>query len=211
MIPGAGGNGLLLVAARHQLTGLILTRSRIAKHLTAVLHHIKKLGIHRIVLLTGDTEAGTEQLKKKFFFDEIHCSLSPEDKARWIREWKAEHPEDVVAMVGDGINDTPAFAAADVSLAIGKGGSDVTVEYADIVLQPGTIVQVGETLELGRQALMRIKESYALAIGMNSGILAATTLGIISPVAGALFHNLITLTSVSNAGRLRTCYKEEKT
>jgi cation-transporting P-type ATPase C len=208
---GSGENGLLLVAAHNRLIGLILTRSKIPEHLRASLEHIREIGIRRIVLLTGDTEAGTEQLKKEFHFDEIHCSLAPEDKARWIRKWKAEHPDDVVAMVGDGINDTPAFAAADVSLAIGEGGSNVTVEYADIVLQPGTIVQVGETLELGRETLKRIKESYALAIGMNSSILVATTLGLVSPVAGALLHNFITLAAVGNAGRLRAHGKARKT
>ena len=116
----------------------------------------------------------------------------------------------MVAMVGDGINDTPAFSVADLSLAIGEGGADVTVEYSDIVLQCGGIDQVAATLALGRKTLAVIKESYALAIGLNAATLAMTTLGLLSPVAGALLHNLITVAAVSNAATLRNTINKKK-
>jgi P-type E1-E2 ATPase len=105
-------------------------------------------------------------------------------------------------MVGDGINDTPAFAAADLSLAIGDGGADVTVEYADIVLQRGGIGQAANALAIGQETLKVIRESYALAIGLNGATLALTTLGALPPVAGALIHNLITVTAVAHAASL---------
>jgi len=117
-------------------------------------------------------------------------------------------------MVGDGINDTPAFAAADLSLAIGQGGADVTVEYADIVLQRGGLDQAAEALDLGRRTRQAIGQSYALALGANGGILALTTFGVLSPVGGALLHNMTTVVAVAHASTLvrsseRRCLDEE--
>lgn len=191
--------GILYVASAGHIIGRLEVKSKIQGDIFQALQKIRAMGIKHIVLLTGDNQAGTEQILKKFDFDEVSTGQSPEDKAAWINNWKKQHPEDVVAMVGDGINDTPAFAAADLSLAMGEGGADVTVEYADIVLQPGSINQVTATLALGRQTLRVIKESYTIAIGLNAATLTGTTLGIISPITGALVHNMITIAAVSNA------------
>ena len=197
------GTSRLYVACNDCLIGLIETRSEVRGEVVQGVKQLRAMGVEHIVLLTGDHKSGTIGLKERFGFDEVHWSQSPEDKASWIKNWKAEHPEDIVAMVGDGINDTPAFATADLSLAIGEGGADVTVEYADIVLQRGGIDQVATTLALGRKTLGAIKESYAIAISLNAGTLGLTTLGVISPVAGALLHNIITVAAVTNAGKVK--------
>lgn len=191
----------LYIAKNGQLVGLMETENRIFGNIGAPLNKLRAMGVEKIVLLTGDNEAGIVRLQQQYDFDKLYWEQSPEDKAHWIKQWKISHPEDVIAMVGDGINDTPAFAAADLSLAIGRSGADVTVEYADIVLQPGTLEQVAETLGLGRRTLQTIKECYTIAISLNGATLALTTLGIISPVAGALLHNMITVAAVTNAGK----------
>ncbi len=108
-------------------------------------------------------------------------------------------------MVGDGINDTPAFACADLSFAIGEGGADAAVEYADIVLQQGDPALIAEAVELGRKTVSVIRQDYAMAIGLNSAGLILTTLGVISPFAGAFLHNVIIMIVVANSGRLLTC------
>ncbi|HIP82087.1 MAG TPA: cation-translocating P-type ATPase [Desulfocapsa sulfexigens] len=195
------GASRLYVACNNSLIGLIETRSRVRGNVAQGVKQLRAMGVEHIVLLTGDHKSGANGLKERFGFDEVHWTQSPEDKASWIRNWKSRHPEDIVAMVGDGINDTPAFATADLSLAIGEGGADVTVEYADIVLQRGGIDQVATTLALGRKTLKTIKESYTIAISMNAGTLSMTTLGVISPVAGALLHNMITVAAVTNASK----------
>ena len=196
------GTSRLYVARDGRLIGLIETGSRIRGDVGQVVKHLRTMGVEHIVLLTGDHKSGTFGLQERFNFDEVRWGQSPENKAAWIKNWKSGHPEDVVAMVGDGINDTPAFATANLSFAIAEGGADVTVEYADIVLQQGGIDKVATTLALGRQTLAVIKESYAMAIGLNAATLAMTTLGVISPVAGALLHNMITVAAVSNASRV---------
>nr|WP_321465105.1 cation-translocating P-type ATPase [uncultured Desulfobulbus sp.] len=195
------GRGQLLVACDGRLIGAIQVRHRRRPGTSEALARLRKLGIGPIVLLSGDNRAGIgEELEREF--DQVLCGQSPEAKAAWIAAWKREHPQAMVAMVGDGINDTPAFAAADLSLAIGQGGADVTVEYADIVLQRGGLDQAADALALGRRTLGTIRECYALALGFNGVILGLTTLGLLSPVGGALLHNLTTVLAVANASTL---------
>jgi len=214
--PSSTGMSRLYIARAGHLIGMIEARHGIRTEDAEVFRRLRSLGVKRIVLLTGDTESGTADLREIFDFDEVRCNQSPEDKAMWINHWKKTHPGDVVAMVGDGINDTPAFAAADISFAMGEAGADVTVEYADIVLQRGGIDKVAFTLGLGRSTLKTIKESYTMAIGLNAATLALSTTGFLSPVGGAIVHNFITLAAVTNAATLRrfdgksTFHKEKK-
>jgi manganese/zinc-transporting P-type ATPase C len=195
------GSGHLYVARQGRVIGRITTRDTPRGDVARGVARLRALGVKQVVLLTGDSEAAGLDARESGF-DLLLCNQSPEEKAAWISAWKKAHPTDLVAMVGDGINDTPAFAAADLSLAIGDGGADVTVEYADIVLQRGGIDQAATTLALGREALAVIRQSYALAIGLNGATLALTTLGMLPPVAGALIHNLITVTAVAHAASL---------
>ncbi len=204
------GMTTLHIARDGRLIGMIEARHGVRPEDAVVFRQLRSTGVKRIVLLTGDSESGTAGLREIFDFDEVRCNQSPEDKAMWINDWKKTHPEDIVAMVGDGINDTPAFAAADISFAMGEAGADVTVEYADIVLQRGGIDKVAFTLALGRNTLKTIKESYAMAIGLNSATLALTTTGLLSPVGGAFVHNFITLAAVSNAATLRRFEEKRK-
>ncbi len=186
-----------------RVIGGFQTRSRLAGNLRESMNRLRGLGLHHIVVLTGDQEQGARGLKEKIGCDEVLWEQSPEDKAAWIQQWKAQHPDDVIAMVGDGINDTPAFALSDLSFAVGQGGSDITVEYGDIVLQKGGIDKVADTLDFGQKTLRVIKESYSITLGMNGIILMLTVLGLLPPVAGALLHNMITVTAVANASTLR--------
>ncbi len=196
---GAVSGMELFIAKNGKVLGRFVTRSQAREDSITGLARLKRMKIDHLVVLTGDTSSGVRGWEDEFGFDVILSEQSPEDKARWIREWKEHNPDDVVAMVGDGINDTPAFAVADVSLAIGDGGADVTLEYADIVLQKGNIDQVAEVLDIGREALQRMRKSYAIALAANGTLLFLTTFGWISSVTGALLHNLTTLVAVSNA------------
>ncbi|MBM9538708.1 heavy metal translocating P-type ATPase [Desulfobulbus alkaliphilus] len=196
--------GCIFVARDGRLLGVIDTIAHIRGDLARDFQRCRELGVRRIVLLTGDHQTAAQDMARRFSFDEVRWQQSPEDKAAWISAWKQAHPGDTVAMVGDGINDTPALAAADLGFAVGEGGADVTVEYADIVLRRGGVDRVADTLALGRTTLQSIRESYALAIGGNAVVLLATTLGLLAPVSGALAHNLITIGVVGRAAVRRT-------
>ncbi len=165
------------------------------------LKKLRTLGVSSIVLLTGDTEQGTKKTAGLLPFDEVRWAMSPEEKAQWIESCRSSCPHAVIAMAGDGINDTPAFSRADVSFAVGETGEDITLEYADVVLQKGGVDALVHTLEIGQHALRVMKESYAITIGANSLTLALMISGVISPVAGALVHNLITGAAVLNAAK----------
>ena len=199
------GAHVLYVSCDNRLIGLIGIKSRLCVNIKQTMEKLRSMGVRRLVMLTGDGEQSARATAAYLDFDEFHWSLSPEDKAIWITSWKKNHPTDVVAMVGDGINDTPAFACADLSFAMGEGGADAVMEYGDIVLQHDDPALVGQAIEIGQKTLSVIRQDYAIAIGLNSAGLIFTTLGLISPFAGAFLHNVITLIVVANSARLLTC------
>lgn len=163
---------------------------------------LRRSGVNDIALLSGDVRGRTENLGDSLGFDTVKWKQSPEDKAYWINNYKKQSPDSVIAMVGDGINDTPAFAASDLSISIADGGSDITVEYSDVVLQSGGLEKVADLIELGRSTDLTLKRSYTIAIGLNLVALVGTSLGFIAPVAGAIFHNVITILAVGNAATI---------
>jgi cation-transporting P-type ATPase C len=193
---------IVFLALENHILGCIhLTHTMRSDAGPGTMARLQRLGISRIVLLTGDTREGSCDLIEQFSFNEVRWGMSPEDKAHWIDRKKEETSENIIAMVGDGINDTPAFSRSHLSFAVGDAGDDLTLECADIVLQQGGLGKVAQSLELGQHALSVIRQSYALAIGLNSVTLMLMLSGILSPFAGALIHNLITLGAVTNAAR----------
>lgn len=171
---------------------------------------LRTYGVKDVALLSGDVQGRTEELGAKLGFDSVKWQQSPEDKAHWIKTYREENPGSVIAMVGDGINDTPAFAASDLSISIADSGSDITVEYSDVVLQSGGLEKVADLIEIGRLTDERLKRSYSIAIGLNIVTLVGTGLGFIAPVAGALFHNIITVLAVGNAAGIQHKKTEQK-
>ncbi len=192
----------IFVATDKRLIGWIEVGNKIREDTTLeTMTRIRNAGVNYIIMLTGDTKSGSHDLKRQLGFDAVEWGVSPEGKADWIAKRRATHPGERIAVVGDGINDTPAFALSDLSFAVGEGGVDVTMEVADIVLQQGGIGQVATTLELGHETLKTIRQSYTIAIGFNAVTLFMMTLGIVSPIAGALLHNLTTVYAVANAAK----------
>ena len=193
---------VVFVANDGKLLGLIGIKDRLKDNATATLNTLKKMGINYMVMLTGDRKEMAVKTGRDLPLDEIRWCQSPEDKAEWIKKRKADYPGQVVAMVGDGINDAPAFAHADLSFAMGETGADLAVAYGDIVLQKPDLALVAESVRLGRQCLSEIHANFQLTAGLNLACGVLTGMDWFTPFAGSLVHNLITLGVVGKSGRL---------
>src|SRR5262245_41014295 len=135
-------------------------------------------------MLSGDVEETARVVARAVGLKDWRAQLSPEQKYELIRELRARGRR--VAMVGDGINDAPALALADVGIAMGTAGSDVAIEAADIALASDDLARIATTLQLGRQALRVIKQNYAMALGVNAGGLVLGALGTLNPFLAAI-------------------------
>jgi len=204
----ARGESVLFVACNRYLIGLMGVEDRMKDTATEALLALKALGVEHIAMLTGDREQHARALARHLPIDTIRWEQSPEDKASWIIQCKSSYPDSTVAMIGDGINDAPAFVHADISFAMGDTGADVAIEHADIVLRNGDLALVAQTVALGQKTLEVIWQNYGISVALNLAGMLLAALGWISPLTGAVFHNLITVGVVSNSTKL-LFYRED--
>jgi Cu+-exporting ATPase len=160
---------------------------------------LKALGL-RPVLLTGDNETTARAVAAEVGIDEVIAEVMPADKADVIRRLQAEGR--VVAMVGDGVNDAPALAAADLGLSIGTG-TDVAIEASDLTLVSGDLRAAGDAIRLSRATLRTIKQNLGWAFGYNVAAIPLAAIGLLNPVIASLAMVFSSVSVISNALRLR--------
>ena len=196
------GESPLVVAIDGQVVGIIGIRETIRTESLQVLHELHDAGISQFALLTGDRPQPADAVVQALgLFDHVATEQLPADKANWIEQ--ARQTGRCVAMVGDGVNDAPALATADVGLAIGRAGADLTAEAGDILLLGDPLRPLPGLLRLSRALVRNIWQSILLfAFGMNAFGVLACSVGWLSPVGGALFHELASLAVMINAMRL---------
>jgi Cu+-exporting ATPase len=198
----ATGATTLLVAVDGRLLGGIGVRDALRDESRAVLAELKQAGVKSFALLTGDRpEAAGSVAETLGVFDEVEAGSFPADKARWIEEQKRRGRR--VAMVGDGINDAPALAAADVGIALGGVGSDIAAEAGAIVLMGDPLRPLPGLVRLSQALVRNIRQSiWLFAFGMNAVGILLCAVGLLNPVGGAVFHELASLAVMANAMRL---------
>ncbi len=157
-------------------------------------------GAKIIALYTGDNPRTGLAIARKLGIDEVKAELSPEDKANRINDLQDQG--NVIAMVGDGINDAPALAAADVGIAMGVVGSDIAVQAANVVILNDDILSVPRITALGGKALSIIKQNIAFALIFNTLMVGLAAYGIIGMIAAAVFHQTSSLAVILNSMRL---------
>ena len=205
------GETSLIVAVNQQVIGIIGARDTIRPEAAGVLHELHHLGITETVLLTGDRKSAAESVSSKIgFLAEVNAEMLPGDKARWIEQ--ARHNKKNVAMIGDGVNDAPALAAADVGLALGGIGSDIAAEAGDVVLMGDPLTPLPGLIRLARYTMRIIKQNiivFAFGVNFIGVVLTAWILPgwseaweKSSPVAAAIFHEFASLAVMINAMRL---------
>ena len=196
------GEAVLFVAQDGKLIGLIGVEDKIRQDAVRTLDKLKAKGVNNIFMLTGDNEFNARAVAQRLPLTDIGWSMLPEDKAGFIKEFKAKHPQGTVAMVGDGINDTPAFTCADLSFVMGTAGADAALEHADIVLKKDELDLVCQAVTLGKKTVETIHQNYGISIFLNLVGVVLAGFALISPFTGALIHNAITLYVVTNSGKL---------
>ncbi|WP_038866073.1 manganese-exporting P-type ATPase CtpC, partial [Mycobacterium avium] len=177
----------LLLAVDGTLVGLISLRDEVRPEAAGVLKKLRANGIRRIVMLTGDHPDIAAVVADELGIDEWRAEVMPEDKLAAVRDLQEEGF--VVGMVGDGINDAPALAAADIGIAMGLAGTDVAVETADVALSNDDLHRLLDVRDLGSRAVDVIRENYGMSIAVNAAGLIIGAGGALSPVLAAILHN----------------------
>ncbi|MBX5490924.1 MAG: cation-translocating P-type ATPase [Chloroflexi bacterium] len=203
----AEGETPLYVGYRDRVVGVLGIADQVRPEAPEALRLLRELGVRRILMLTGDDPVVAAAVGRQLGIPEsdIRARALPEDKYALVRELQAAGHR--VAMVGDGINDAPALALADVGIAMGTAGSDVAIETADVALASNDVRQVASVIRLGRRTLAVIRQNYALSIGVNSLGIVAGALGTLNPFVAAVLHNASSLAVVLNSARL-TRYRD---
>ncbi|OSC27698.1 copper-translocating P-type ATPase [Mycobacterium vulneris] len=190
----------LLLAVDGKLVGLISLRDEVRPEASDVLNKLRANGIRRIVMLTGDHPDIAEVVAGELGIDEWRAEVMPEDKLAAVRDLQDEGY--TVGMVGDGINDAPALAAADIGIAMGLAGTDVAVETADVALANDDLHRLLDVRDLGARAVDVIRENYGMSIAVNAAGLIIGAGGALSPVLAAILHNASSVAVVANSSRL---------
>jgi len=190
----------LLLAVDGKLVGLLSLRDEVRPEAAAVLTKLRANGIRRIVMLTGDHPEIARVVAGELGIDEWRAEVMPEDKLEVVRELQSDGF--VVGMIGDGINDAPALAAADIGIAMGLAGTDVAVETADVALANDDLHRLLDVRDLGARAVDVIRENYGMSIAVNAAGLIIGAGGALSPVLAAILHNASSVAVVANSSRL---------
>jgi P-type Cu+ transporter len=200
------GKTLMYVSIEGQLQGLIAVADVLKENSTRAIKKLHEMGI-RTVMITGDNKRTAEAIAKKAGIDEVLAEVMPEDKAENVK--RIQENGDIVAMVGDGINDAPALVQADVGIAIGSG-TDVAIESADIVLMKNDILDVVTAIQLSKATIRNIKQNLFWAFGYNTlgipiaaGILVLFGGPRLNPMIAAGAMSLSSVSVLTNALRLK--------
>lgn len=194
------GNTAVLIAIDKKLEGVISIADQIKPEAKAAIEQLRQAGVKKTFMLTGDNRHTAQLVGDELGLDAVHAELLPQDKVKWVNELKSQGYR--VAMVGDGINDAPALATADVGLAMGVGGTDISMETADIVLMSDRLDQFAHAYSLAKATVRNMKQNTILAVGTVIFLLAGVLLGKIFLASGMLVHELSVLLVTLNAVRL---------
>jgi Cu+-exporting ATPase len=195
----AQGRTAVVVAWDGAVRAVLVVADTVKPSSAAAVASLRELGL-RPVLLTGDNETTARAVATEVGIDEVIAEVLPSDKADVVRRLQAEGR--VVAMVGDGVNDAPALAQADLGLAIGTG-TDVAIEASDLTLVSGDLRAAGDAIRLSRATLRTIKQNLAWAFGYNVAALPLAAAGLLNPVIAGAAMAFSSVSVVANALRLR--------
>jgi heavy metal translocating P-type ATPase len=187
------------VAVDGEGAGVIEYADRLRPELTGFVPRLRRLGISRLVLLSGDDQANASAVASAVGIDEAHGDLLPEEKVAYVQRLMKEGER--VLMVGDGTNDAPALSTATVGIALAAGGGGISAEAADAVILADDPSRVAEAIEISRRTLRLARQSIWVGLGLSGAAMIVASFGYIPPVAGALLQEAIDVAVILNALR----------
>jgi Cd2+/Zn2+-exporting ATPase len=198
---------VVFVADEERVLGLISIADVLRDDAYDLVRNLKKSGIQQVVMLTGDNERTAAAVARELGIDRYYAELLPEDKLRIIQDLQRQY---TVAMIGDGVNDAPALAVADVGVAMGGSGTDAAIETADVVLMSDRLSNLPYALGLSRATMKNMRQNITFAVAIVLVLLIGVLTGSVFMASGMLVHELSVLAVIMNAVWL-TRYRGRKT
>lgn len=202
------GNTAVFAAINNEMVGIISIADQIRADALEAVRELRENGVKRILMLTGDNRHTARRVSEQLGLDEYHAELLPEDKVRFVKKLKEEGH--IVAMAGDGINDAPAIANAHIGIAMGKGGTDISMETADVVLMADKLKQFSHAYSLSLATIRNMKQNMYFAVGVVFILLAGVLFGNVHLASGMFIHEESVLLVIVNAMRLLRFNKRNK-
>jgi P-type E1-E2 ATPase len=197
---GHGGRAVVAVGVDGRAAAILRMGDRVRDDAAATVARMRRAGVRRIEMVPGDEREVAEEVAARVGVDRVHAEQTPADKVAVVRAMRAEGDGGVL-MVGDGINDAPALAIADVGLAVGRIGASASTEAADAIVAVDEIDRVADAVGLGRRSLAIARQSVLAGMGLSMAAMLVAAAGYLPPVAGALVQEGIDVAVILNALR----------
>lgn len=195
----SAASSFIYVAARGELIGVIESSDPIRPDFKRAINRLRYSGVDEIVMLTGDNKTTASQIAKSLGLDRYEAEVMPEDKAGFVTDAQRRSS---VLMVGDGVNDAPALAYADVGVAMGSGCTDTAMETADVTINSEDPLKLPEFISIGKRTMRIVQQNFAATVAINTAAMTMGALGFINPLLSSIIHNASTLGVVLNSTRI---------
>ncbi|HEY4601869.1 MAG TPA: cation-translocating P-type ATPase [Cerasibacillus sp.] len=202
------GNTAIFVAVEGEIKAIISIADEIRDDAKEAISEMRQNGVKKIIMLTGDNEYTARLVAEKLGLDAYYAELLPEDKVEYVKRLKDEGH--VVAMAGDGVNDAPAIATADIGVAMGEGGTDISMETADVVLMADQLKQFSHAFSLSKASMRNMKQNIWIAVGTVVLLLIGVLKGTVHLASGMFIHEASVLIVILNGMRLMTFKRDKK-
>ncbi len=196
----SAGQTAVVVVVDGEVWGVLGIADTVRPQAHDAMADLHAVGVERLVMLTGDNETTARTIAASVGVDDVRADLSPEDKSNIVKELVASHGH--VGMVGDGVNDAPALAAASVGIAMGTAGSDVALETADVALMADDLSKLTEALRIGRRTRTIVRQNIILALIILAVLVPGSLIGALTLPVAVLAHELSELIVIANGLRL---------
>ncbi|MGE8205665.1 heavy metal translocating P-type ATPase [Heyndrickxia sp. NPDC080065] len=190
---------VIYVAYDHTLVGIISIFDKIRTGMPQAIRKLRKQGIGEVVMLTGDKRSVAKEMARRLNFNWYHAETLPEDKVTYVKQYRRRHS---VMMVGDGINDAPALAYANVGVTMGGKRTDIASEASDIIITSDNPELIPAFINLSKRTMNIIRQNFVATFFINGAAILLGACGFISPIMGAAIHNTATIGVILNSAKI---------